>query len=150
MENYHEEKDHSQIYRRGLLEHRVYVEERVPFPATDQFLDSLMTLIESSPAHALGALYATESAALLEHQIFNELSRKLSSERHIQYESSVLAGFHGLHLAGVEEAHARELRAFLQQRHSELVPELLFDGARKAVESMNVWWKAMFARIQTM
>jgi hypothetical protein len=148
FENYQEESTHPVIYERCLREWDIHVESRRDFQATDQFLHDLMSIVETGPSMALGALYATESAALMEHQILNELARNLSVTKGIHYEGSGLAQFHGLHLNGVEEAHARALGAFIQTDDTALDQSAVIRGTEKAVKAMATWWQALFFVLQ--
>ncbi|HEX9986350.1 MAG TPA: hypothetical protein VGF69_24035 [Thermoanaerobaculia bacterium] len=145
FENYQEESTHPVIYQHCLMDYDINVDDRQAFPATDRFLDDLMSIITTGPSPALGALYATESAALMEHRILNELSRDLAPTKGIVYEESGLARFHGLHLNGVEEAHARALGAFIQTDDGELPAADVLRGADEAIKAMETWWRAMFS-----
>ena len=145
FENYREESTHPVIYHRCLLEYDIDVEHRHAFQATDQFLEDLMSIISAGPSLALGALYATESAALMEHRILNDLSRNLAATKGIMYEESGLARFHALHLNGVEEAHARALGAFIRADDNVLTPATVLRGAEEAIKGMTTWWTAMFS-----
>lgn len=145
FENYQEESTHPVIYEQCLREYDIHVELRQTFPATEQFLDTLMSIIKAGPSLALGALYATESAALMEHRILNDLSRNIAMAKGIRYEESGLAQFHALHLNGVEEAHARALGAFIQTDDSALLQAGVLRGTAEAVQAMATWWRAMFS-----
>jgi hypothetical protein len=149
FENYQEESTHPVIYERCLREYDIHVESRRKFSATEDFLDMLMVIIEAGPSSALGALYATESVALMEHQILNELSRDLAVKKGIRYDESGLAQFHGLHLNGVEEAHARALGAFMQTDGNPLTQAKVVSGTEEAVKAMEKWWRAIFAALRS-
>lgn len=156
--NFNEESGHAAMYRKGLADIGTDVDARVPFTPTAQFLDKIQNLTVGNPSRALGAMYATETAAIFEHQLFWKISREVCRRRGIDWEPTGLKAFHDLHLDGVEQSHKDELGVFVDPaetlaprtsgaaEHSESgstdTAELL-GGAEEAIAAMTAWWETL-------
>lgn len=156
--NFEEESGHAAIYRKGLAEIGTDVDARVPFAPTTEFLEKIRNLTVADPSRVLGAMYATETAAIFEHEIFWEISREVCRRREIEWEPTTLKAFHDLHLDGVEQSHKDELGVFVDPAEADAsraaaagdgtqgapvdTAELL-DGAEDAIEAMAEWWEAL-------
>jgi len=102
--NANEEDGHARMYKQAMLDVGTDVDQRVEFPPTTQFLARVGELARSDPSRALGALYATETAAIFEHETFFEICKQICHRRGIPYDGSRIKAFHDLHLDGVEQA----------------------------------------------
>ena len=150
-----EEDGHALMYKNGMLEIGTDVNCRYPFAPTSRFLAKLQTLSTAGPSCALGAIYATETAAIFEHQLLDNICRELCSRRTIAYENSLIRHFHFIHLdGGVEQGHKDGLAVFVDMaRHqgSQTVTQINHDevstGAFAAIEAMKLWWDALLAEI---
>ncbi len=91
----------------------------------------------------LGAIYATESAAIFEHQVFREVCEELSARRDKLKEGRGLRAFHDLHLNGVEQSHKDGLGGYLADRDSR--PVLV--GAFNAIDLMESWWVSLLSEV---
>lgn len=144
--NFEEEKTHAEMYRRALGEVGVDVETRVEFKPTTSFLHQINELVEADPFCTLGAMYATETAAIFEHQVFRDISVELIARRNATQRGKRLIGFHDMHLAGVEQAHKDNLGVFLDPSTELPKDGRGFDGASVvegawcAISAMTVWW----------
>lgn len=156
--NFNEESGHAAMYRKGLADIGTDVDARVPFTPTIEFLKKIENLSVGNPSRALGAMYATETAAIFEHQIFWKISREVCRRRGIDWEPTGLKAFHDLHLDGVEQSHKDELGIFVDPAGT-LAPGTtgaveylaqeptdaaeLLGGAEEAIAAMIVWWEAL-------
>lgn len=156
--NFSEESGHAMMYRKGLAEIGTDVDARAPFAPTTEFLATIQDLTVGNPSRALGAMYATETAAIFEHEIFWQISREVCRRRGIDWEPTGLKAFHDLHLDGVEQSHKDELGAFVDpakadapgtadagddaERQPTDTAELL-SGAEEAIAAMTAWWEAL-------
>lgn len=156
--NFDEESGHAAMYRKGLAEIGTDVDARAPFAPTTEFLEKVRNLTVGNPSRALGAMYATETAAIFEHEIFWDVSREVCRRRGIGWEPTTLKAFHGLHLDGVEQSHKDELGVFVDPAEADApgspgagddaegepmdTAELL-GGAEEAIAAMAVWWEAL-------
>lgn len=145
--NFYEESGHAAIYRRGLSEAGADPGARAEFAPTRAFLAEVAALTESTPALVLGAMYATETAAIFEHEVFWDISREVCARKGIAWETSVLKGFHDMHLSGVEQGHKDGLAAFVG--HGAADDAETRAGADRAIDAMTRWWEALVAEAQT-
>src|SRR5262249_28637431 len=112
--NADEENGHAQMYKRAMLIIGTDMDQRAEFPATAQFLASMAAVCAADPSRALGALYATETAAIFEHEVFFEICRELAERRGFPYQGSLIKRFHDIHLDdGVEQGHKDGLAEFV-------------------------------------
>ncbi|WP_329571753.1 hypothetical protein [Kitasatospora sp. NBC_01266] len=153
--NVDEEDGHAPMYKQGMLDVGTDMDQRVEFPATTTFLAEVAALCAPDPSRALGALYATETAAIFEHESFFEICREICDRRGLPYEGSLIKRFHDIHLEdGVEQGHKDGLAAFvdLDQRGSEPADGAAIDGeqvrqgALDAIEVMETWWQALLGK----
>lgn len=107
------------------------------------------------PSRALGALYATETAAIFEHEVLFEICREISDRRGFPYEGSLIKRFHDIHLEdGVEQGHKDGLAAFvdLDQTGATFTEgeaidrEVVRQGGLDAIQIMEVWWDALLGK----
>lgn len=144
--NFEEEKSHAQIYHRALADIGVDVETRREFAPTTQFLQQIAALVDADPSRTLGAMYATETAAIFEHEVFRDISVALIAKRNAGARGKRLIGFHDMHLAGVEQAHKDNLGVFLHPNDATheaargIDAAKVRDGADVAVRAMTAWW----------
>jgi hypothetical protein len=143
--NFEEEKTHAEIYRRALGDIGIEVAARVEFAPTTMFLDKINKLVEGDPFVTLGAMYATETAAIFEHQVFRDISVELIARRNAGDRGKRLVRFHDMHLEGVEQAHKDNLGVFLSP--SDLPDSdrgfnsaMVNEGALRAISAMTEWW----------
>jgi hypothetical protein len=149
--NHGEESSHALMYRHALRDIGADVDERVEFAPTSVFLDAVEKLIEEDPVRTLGAMYATETAAIFEHEVFLAISRELILRRGLRFETSKLKAFHDLHLDGVEQGHKDGLAGFVDaQRHSGLSKKEVLSGAEEAIALMVGWWESLLGRASAM
>ncbi|GAA3367688.1 DUF3865 domain-containing protein [Streptomyces sannanensis] len=150
--NVDEEDGHAPMYKQGMLNVGTDMDKRVEFPATTKFLAEVKALCAPNPSRALGALYATETAAIFEHEVFFEICREICDRRGFTYEGSLIKRFHDIHLEdGVEQGHKDGLAAFvdLDQTGVEFPEGEAIDrgevrqGGLDAIEVMQVWWDAL-------
>ena len=149
--NADEEDGHARMYKQAMLDVGTDVEQRVEFPPTTRFLAEVGTLTQPDPSRALGALYATETAAIFEHETFWEICKEICDRRGIAYQDSRIKAFHDLHLDGVEQGHKDGLAAFVDlaappQPAAEGLAvnnDEVELGALQAIDAMQTWWDAM-------
>lgn len=154
--NYEEERSHAEIYRRALSDVGIDVEARKEFKPTTEFLAFINDLVESNPSRVVGAMYATETAAIFEHEVFRDISAELVERRAAGSKGKRLLGFHDMHLSGVEQAHKDNLGAFLtsegavamEQRG--LDPIEVREGAEQAIRAMRLWWENLLQKARTL
>jgi hypothetical protein len=103
-------------------------------------------------------MFATETAAIFEHEVFKDISHEVLRRRGLEKQGKQLVWFHEMHLSGVEQSHRNELGVFLQGLGFNTVVERELDrptidtcqaveGAERAIESMRSWWKDLVAEI---
>ena len=146
--NFNEEKSHAAMYRRALKDVGVDVEARVEFAPTSEFFEKVQGLLTGSPDCTVGAMYATETAAIFEHEVFWEISREVARRRGVTWEGSRLKHFHDMHLDGVEQSHKDGLADFVDRNppgSKERADTSL--GAIEAIEAMVRWWNALLAHL---
>jgi hypothetical protein len=148
--NFNEEKNHAKIYKKSLSEIGTDVEQRREFKPTTEFFNTLSTLISANPSKTLGTMYATETAAIFEHEVFWEISREVMRRRNMQWGGSRLKAFHDLHLNGVEQGHKDGLGLFVDaDNHDEIENDKVRIGAMRAIAAMAAWWTALLAQAET-
>lgn len=156
--NVNEEDGHAPMYKQGMLNIGTDMGQRVQFPATTKFLQDVESLTEPDPSRALGALYATETAAIFEHETFFEICREICERRGHVYQGSLIKRFHDIHLEdGVEQGHKDGLAAFvdLDQTGTPVIGGEPIErahvraGALEAIEVMQVWWDALLGQART-
>lgn len=162
LRNFNEERNHAAIYKKSLLEIGTNVDKRVEFFPTNEFFDTISKLIISCPSTTLGAMYATETAAIFEHEVFLGISYEIVKRREKNWVNSRLKAFHDMHLNGVEQGHKDGLGMFVDLAKeydfyaNEKNEEQLIDkknviiGANQAINAMVVWWKALLKQAENM
>ncbi len=145
-----EEKNHAAIYKKSLMKIGTDVEKRQIFAATEGFFNQIEALINYCPATTLGAMYATETAAIFEHEVFWGISCELMQRRELKWEGSTLKAFHDLHLNGVEQHHKDGLGYFVDAHSTEIEKEKVFTGAMRAIGAMEEWWQALLTTAKGM
>ena len=142
-----EESGHAQLYQAGLAALGLEVARREWFAPTDEFLDWLQELILATPSQTLGVMYATESAAIFEHQVFKEAGLLLTAAKGLSGEA--LLHFHNMHLEGVEQGHKDGLGAIISaaqaadSAQTAIVLNEVSRGAWMAIKAMESWWSAL-------
>lgn len=154
-----EEDGHAVMYRAALRKVGIEVEARREFSSTTAFLTAIGRLVDRSPSAVLGTMFATETAAIFEHEVFLDISREVITRRGSGLRGKALLHFHEMHLGGVEQSHRDELGVFFNgvPIDQELVaragdrptiaPRQALEGAFAAIEAMEVWWADLFAEI---
>lgn len=153
--NVDEEDGHAPMYKAGMLEVGTDMDQRVEFAPTTQFLEKVRTLCSPDPSRALGALYATETAAIFEHETLFEICREISERRNFTYEGSLIKYFHDIHLSGgVEQGHKDGLAIFVDIKNEApakgagepINQEALRQAALEAISAMQIWWDQMLTQ----
>lgn len=156
--NVDEEDGHAPMYKRGMLAAGTDVDARVEFAPTTRFLARVSDLTTGSPSRALGALYATETAAIFEHEMFFDVCHEICKRRGAQWEGSVIKHFHDIHLSGgVEQSHKDGLAVFvdLEEDPSQpaagerIVRSEVLEGAEAAIDAMHEWWTTLVDRVMS-
>lgn len=159
LRNYNEERGHAKMYKRALRKMGTDVEQRQPFPATAAFFEEIDGLISADAWRMLGAMYATETAAIFEHEVFWDVSHEVAFRRGQEWEGSELKAFHDLHLNGVEQSHKDELGVFLKDGSAALGSssgddrvrsanlEKAHAGGLGAIAAMDAWWSRLLAEM---
>ncbi|MCB5911840.1 hypothetical protein [Streptomyces pinistramenti] len=155
--NVDEEDGHAPMYKKGMLEAGTDMDERVEFAPTTRFLADVDALCAPDPSRALGSLYATETAAIFEHEVFYEICKEICDRRGFTYDGSLIKRFHDIHLEdGIEQGHKDGLAAFV-----DLGPDAadgdgdpidmaeVRKGAMDAIAIMQVWWNALLEKTLT-
>jgi hypothetical protein len=148
--NVDEEDGHAPMYKQGMLDVGTDMDDRVEFAPTTDFLARVRSLCSPDPSRALGALYATETAAIFEHETFFEVCREICDRRGATYEGSLIKHFHDIHLSGgVEQGHKDGLAAFVDTEGTggrpgqPIDPTAVHRGALDAIDAMQTWWDAL-------
>jgi hypothetical protein len=162
IRNHGEESGHAAIYRDALKRIDVDLNTRVEFTPTTDFLKKIKILSSGEPSTVLGSMFATETAAIFEHQVFRDISKEVIKRGHWSDQGDKLVWFHDMHLAGVEQSHRDELGIFLRGLSPEqtiatqegdrptIDVQQALKGAYQAIETMVVWWDAMLTKAQAM
>lgn len=151
-ENLHEEKTHAKIYQTALAEIGTDVTKHQEFMPTTYLFEKLNKLLNTSPSHALGAIYAMEGSALFGSEVFNAISSELVTRRGMDFDKTKLKSFHGLHLSGVEQAHRDDLGVFIdnaeKQTTSTLNIQHVWLGASDAIDAIVEFANILFDKIK--
>jgi hypothetical protein len=145
LRNLEEENGHAVMYKNGLAKIGTAVETRAAFSPTATFFEGIAELIDDCPSTMLGAVYATETAAIFEHEVFLLVCRDLTLKRGGVYEGSLIKHFHDMHLDGVEQSHKDGLGQFV-----DVMPDQakILSGALAAIRRMEIWWEALLAQVE--
>ncbi len=104
-------------------------------------------------------MFATETAAIFEHQVFRDISEEVIARRGAGAKGKSLVAFHDLHLDGVEQSHKDELGIFLRGIATDasvvagegdrptIDAQKALAGGKKAVDLMVTWWENLFAAL---
>lgn len=162
IRNHAEENGHAAIYKDALKRVNCDIEQREEFVPTTQFLNKIGELSNTTPSTVLGTMFATETAAIFEHEVFLDISTEVIKRGEWGQVGDRLLGFHNMHLDGVEQSHRDELGIFLRgfptdqeiaakdgERPTVNVKQAL-EGAEQAIEAMIVWWDHMLNEARTM
>jgi len=160
IRNFNEESGHAAMYKAALKKVGSDVETRQEFKPTTVFLDSVGVVCKSDqPSYVLGALFATETAAIFEHQVFKAVSTEVIARRQAGDSGKPLVYFHQMHLDGVEQSHKDELGIFLRGLYADqpvvpkegdrptIHPAQALEGGREAIQLMKDWWNHLFAEL---
>lgn len=158
LRNFREEGGHAAIYKRALAEIGSPVETRRTFAPTQAFLAAIERLTQGTPSQILGTMYATETAAIFEHEVFWDLSRELCRRRGIEWETTTLKHFHDMHLEGVEQSHKDGLGIFIDRPDAcgdvgdgePIDAAQVTEGADAAIGTMTAWWEALLDEARRM
>lgn len=161
MRNLAEEKNHAAIYRSALKQVDLDVDSRTEFKSTTVFLETIGRLSSGSPSFVLGTMFATETAAIFEHEVFKDVSEEFLRRRGLEAKGQQLVGFHDMHLSGVEQSHRNELGIFLEGLEFDKVvrghldrPTIdttqVLDGAEQAIAAMKTWWSDLIDEVRLM
>ena len=158
--NHNEESGNAVMYKAALKKVGPDVDTREEFPPTTTFLAIIGKLVEREPSAVLGTLFATETAAIFEHEVFLEISKEVIKRSNAEVAGKPLIAFHEMHLSGVEQGHKDELGIFLRGIDPEepvanregdrptIYPSQVLQGAREAIDAMEAWWAALFAELE--
>ena len=159
IRNYKEESGHAALYKLALKKVGSDVDARAEFAPTTHFLKSIGEMCSLEPSAVLGFMFATETAAIFEHQVFLAVSEEVVARRNAGAEGKPLLGFHQMHLDGVEQSHKDELGIFLRGVYADaevvpaegnrptIRPQQALDAGKKAIETMKAWWTELFAEL---
>jgi hypothetical protein len=151
LRNLAEENNHAAIYKAALKQIDLDVDTRKEFKSTTIFLESIGRLSSGMPSCVLGTMFATETAAIFEHEVFKDISEEVLRRRGLKESGQQLVGFHDMHLSGVEQSHRNELGVFLEGLEFDAIVEReldrptidtaqVVDGAEQAIAAMKTWW----------
>ena len=155
VRNCAEENGHAAMYRAALKKVDCDVDEREEYTPTTEFLDSIDALSTSDPSEVLGTMFATETAAIFEHEVFRDISKEVIKRRGCDKTGDDLVWFHDMHLSGVEQAHREELGIFLRgitpaqgiaEKEGErptINTQKALAGAEAAIQTMTSWWNKL-------
>ena len=160
IRNCAEENGHAAMYRAALAKVNCDVDAREEFPSTTRFLNKIGELSNQEPSAVLGSMFATETAAIFEHEVFLDISNEVIKRRHWGDQGRDLVWFHEMHLGGVEQSHREELGVFL--RHVPINQEVLgkegerptihvqqaLKSAEEAINTMIIWWDDLLATLK--
>lgn len=160
IRNCAEENGHAAMYRAALAKVSCDVDAREEFPSTTRFLNKIGELSNQEPSAVLGTMFATETAAIFEHEVFLDISNEVIKRRHWGDQGRDLVWFHEMHLGGVEQSHREELGIFLRnvpvdqaivskegERPTINVQQALA-GAEEAIKTMTIWWDDLLATLK--
>lgn len=159
VRNCAEEDGHAVMYKAALHKIGVEVEARQEFPSTSAFLAAIGRLVDRPPSAVLGTMFATETAAIFEHEVFLDVSREVIARRACGLKGKALVYFHEMHLSGVEQSHRDELGIFLRDipvdqelvdklgERPTIAPRQAIEGAALAIAAMEAWWADLFVEL---
>ncbi|MES2941115.1 MAG: iron-containing redox enzyme family protein [Pseudomonadota bacterium] len=158
LRNFREEGGHAAIYKQALAEIGSPVETRRAFAPTQAFLAGIEQLTKGTPSQILGTMYATETAAIFEHEVFWDISREVCRRRGIDFGTTTLKRFHDMHLEGVEQSHKDGLGIFIDRPDAcgdagdgePIDAAQVADGAEAAIRTMRIWWEALLDEARRM
>jgi hypothetical protein len=161
LRNLAEENNHAAIYKAALKQIDLDVETRKEFKPTTIFLETIGRLSSGTPSSVLGTMFATETAAIFEHEVFKDVSEEVLRRRKLESRGQQLVGFHDMHLSGVEQSHRNELGIFLEGLvFDTVVPRHLqrptidtaqaMSGAEQAIAAMKSWWSDLMTEARAM
>ena len=156
LRNLAEENNHAAIYKAALKQIELDVDARKEFKSTTIFLESIGRLSSGMPSSVLGTMFATETAAIFEHEVFKDISEEVLRRRGLKESGQQLVGFHDMHLSGVEQSHRNELGVFLEGLEFDTIVERqldrptidttqVVDGAEQAIAAMKTWWSDLLS-----
>ncbi len=157
IRNFNEESGHAAMYKAALKKVGADVDTRVEFTPTTRFLDSIGELCVREPSAVLGTMFATETAAIFEHEVFRVISEEVIARREAGDKGKSLVAFHDLHLDGVEQSHKDELGIFLRGLQPDqtvapkagdrptINPQQALEGGKEAIDLMKQWWVDLFS-----
>ena len=153
--NLNEEDGHAPWYKEGMSLAGTDFDKRVEFAPTTMFLEKVAGVAGGPSSRALGALYATETAAIFEHEVFFEVCRELCCRRGVPWQGSRIKGFHDIHLdGGVEQGHKDGLAQFVDGESptdgsggEQIDSAEVLRGALDAIDIMYEWWDALLEEI---
>lgn len=146
--NLNEENGHALMYKRAFKEMGIDVADRQAFSPTEEFFNHIEHIISQNPYATLGALYATETAAIFEHEVFFDIGCEVFMRRSLNWQSSKLKAFHDLHLNGVEQGHKDGLESFVNDEKTDEAE--IRKGALDATQAMKTWWDKLLIRASHM
>jgi hypothetical protein len=161
LRNLAEENNHAAIYKAALRQIDLDVETRKEFKPTTIFLETIGRLSSGTPSSVLGTMFATETAAIFEHEVFKDISEEVLRRRELESRGQQLVGFHDMHLSGVEQSHRNELGIFLEGLTFDSVVPRHHDrptidtaqamvGAEQAIAAMRSWWSDLLTEARAM
>lgn len=155
-----EEDGHAPMYKIALKKVNLDVETREEFLSTTNFLNSIGDMMNLEPSAVLGIMYATETAAIFEHEVFRDITKEVIERRKFpENKTSNLVYYHDMHLSGVEQSHKDELGVFLQGlpldqpvasregNRPTIRTWQALAGAEQAIEAMVAWWADLLAEL---
>lgn len=158
IRNFNEENGHAEMYNSGLAKIGCDTAKRITFVPTERFFGIIQKNILEDESITLGVMYATETAAIFEHQVFRIVCNELAERKNQIKEGAALKNFHDMHLNGVERSHKDGLGQFInaaaqinQQKVLKYsgIYNIGIDnkkvkmGAYLAIESMEEWWSSL-------
>ncbi|MEK8021079.1 MAG: iron-containing redox enzyme family protein [Candidatus Parabeggiatoa sp.] len=159
IRNCGEENGHAPMYKAALKKIGVDIETRDEFPSTTHFLDTIGELVDGEPSAVLGMMFATETAAIFEHEVFLDISNEIIKRRNLADKGTDLVYFHEMHLSGVEQSHREELGVFLrglpvdqpvankEGDRPTIYTQQAITGAKQAIAAMTTWWADLLAEL---
>jgi hypothetical protein len=155
--NIGEESGHAVMYRQAMREVGTDVDDHTEFEPTTAFFAQIRDLSTQNPSCSLGTFYATETAAIFEHQVFYEICREICERQGLTYQGSRIRKFHDIHLdEGVEQGHKDGLAAFVDVAVPTPAGPAGLDsaeverGAYAAIAAMATWWDALLGHVVRM
>lgn len=140
---------HYSILRRGVQEGLgVEISYEFPIESTQLFIDSLKSLVDDSNIFkAFGALCAIETSAIRELDVALYLVKQLFA-RHECNVPQFLIDFFNFHINEIEVGHSNRLYTLIEEHlTSDTEKNHFFDGFRAVMNTMENWWRGMYAEI---